>query len=136
MRTETRNVALSNILEFLGITENRYSGIHVMRRECHEAGLAAPSFESRRGEFTVTFYNNIFSSVEDYSKIDKSDMKKAVLEFCEKPRSRAEILAFTEMSRYYTSSAIIKPLVEEGLLVESMPDKPKSSKQRYTKKRE
>lgn len=131
VRMETRNIALVNILEFLGVTENRYSGIPTMRKECQDAGLAAPKFEVRHGEFSVTFQNNIF---EVEQEIDKSDMKKAILEFCATPRSRAEILDFTGMSRYYTTSAILRPLIEQGLLLQTMPDKPKSPKQRYVKK--
>jgi len=134
VRPETRNVALANILEFLGVTENRYSGIPTMRRECQSAGLPDPKFEVRHGEFIVTFRNNIFDAGEAVEKIDKSDMKKAVLEFCTIPRSRAEILDFTGMSRYYTTSAILRPLIEQGSLLQTMPEKPKSPKQRYVKK--
>ena len=31
---ETRNAALANMLELLKVTENRYSGIPTMRKEC------------------------------------------------------------------------------------------------------
>lgn len=136
VRPETRNVALANILEFLGVTENRYSGIPTMRKECQEAGLPDPKFEVRHGEFIVTLRNNIYEVEETGHEIDKSDMKKAVLEFCTTPRSRAEILDFTGMSRYYTTSAILKPLIEQGLLLQTMPEKPKSPKQQYVRKTE
>lgn len=65
------------------------------------------------------------------------------IEFLEKVRMETrnvalvnilEFLDFTGMSRYYTTSAILHPLVEQGLLLQTMPDKPKSPKQRYVKK--
>lgn len=133
VRTETRNVALVNMLEFLDITENRYSGIPTMQKECRNAGLPDPKFEVKHGEFIVTFRNNIF---ETEQKIDKSDMKKAVLEFCSTPKSRSEILDFTGMSRYYITSSILHPLIEQGLLLQTIPDKPKSPKQQYVKKKD
>jgi predicted HTH transcriptional regulator len=57
---DTRNAALANILELLDVTENRYSGIPTIRSECRMAGLPAPVFGVHRGEFKVTFRNNIF----------------------------------------------------------------------------
>lgn len=142
VRPETRNVALVNILEFLDVTENRYSGIPTMKTECRNAGLPEPKFEVRHGEFIVTFRNNIFDveraegavAKADEQEVNMSDIKKAVLEFCSTPRSRADILAFTGMSRFYTFSSIVKPLIEQGLLLQTIPDKPKSPKQRFVKK--
>lgn len=127
-RPETRNAALANILEVLKVTENRYSGIPTIYKEFKKAGLPKPEFKVIRGEFTVIFRNNMYSNPEI---IDKRDMAKAILAFCTEPRSRTEILEFTGMSRYYTMSKWINPLVEEGKLKMSIPDKPKSSKQRY-----
>lgn len=59
LRTETRNVILVNILELLKVTENRYSGIFTMKIECREYGLPEPEFKVIRGEFVVTFRNNM-----------------------------------------------------------------------------
>lgn len=128
VRTETRNAVLVNILELLKVTENRYSGIPTMIKECNGYGLPKPEFRARRGEFTVIFRNNIYNPKEE---IDKSDMRKALLEFCKIPRSRSEITDFTRLSRYYTMSAMVQPMVAAGSLQLTIPDKPKSSKQKY-----
>ena len=58
-------------------------------------------------------------------------MQDDIVEFCSIPRSRAELIEFTGMSRYYTMSAIVQPLVEEGKLIMTIPEKPKSPKQKY-----
>ena len=127
-RPETRNSALINILELLNVTENRYSGIPTMQREMEEADLPDPKFEIRRGEFRVTLSN---SRIELGEGIDKTDIRSAVVKFCSAPRSRDELTAFTGKSRYYTMSSIVQPLIEQGRIKMTLPDKPKSSKQRY-----
>lgn len=130
-RPEARNAALMNMLEILNITENRYSGIPTMYHDLRELGMPDPEFEVKHGEFTVTFRNNIFRLEE---KIDKSDMVNAILKFCKTPRSRKELIEFTGKSQYYTMSTYINPLVEQGKLLRTIPDKPKSSKQKYMTK--
>lgn len=124
-RPETRNPALANILELLKISENRYSGIPIIIRAFEEAGLPKPEFNVTRGIFTVKFQNGI--AVE----IDKTDISRAILQYCATPRSREELTAFTGKSRYYTMSFILQPLLTQGKLKMTMPDKPKSPKQRF-----
>lgn len=128
IRAETRNAVLINILELLNITENRYSGIPTMRIECQKYGLPEPEFQVKRGEFIVTFRNNIYNVQKT---IDKTDIKKALLDFCKIPRSREELTVFTGKSKYYTMSKLLKPLLNSGEIVQTIPEKPKSSRQRY-----
>lgn len=125
---ETRNAALANMLELLDVTENRYSGIPTIRAEFRDAGLPAPIFSVRHGEFTVIFKNNIYQAVEE---VQRSNLADNLLRFCSTPRSRSELTDFTGMSRYHTMNAIVQPLIDAGKLRLTMPDKPKSSKQKY-----
>lgn len=128
VRPETRNAALANMLELLDVTENRYSGIPTIRAEFRDAGLPAPIFSVRHGEFTVIFKNNIYQAVEE---VQRSNLTDDLLRFCSTPRSRSELTDFTGMSRYHTMNAIVQPLIDAGKLRLTMPDKPKSSKQKY-----
>ena len=130
VRPETRNAALANMLELLDITENRYSGIPTIRAEFRDAGLPAPIFSVRHGEFSVIFKNNIYQ-VEGAKK--HGNMQDDILSFCDIPRTRAELIEFTGMSRYYTMSSIVQPLVDAGNLKLTIPEKPKSSKQKYVR---
>lgn len=125
VRPETRNAVLANILELLKVTENRYSGIPTMRSEFKNAGLPAPVFSVSHGEFSVVMKNN-------YCKENLST-EEAILEFCTVPRSRAELVEFTGKSRSYTIANLVTPLVNAGKLKQTVPDKPKSSKQRFIK---
>ncbi len=128
VRPETRNSILANILEILKITENRYSGIPTIRTECKRANLPAPIFSSVRGEFKVVIKNNIYQSD---IKTGENKKEHDILEFCRIPRSRAELEAFTGFSRFYTMSSIIQPLIDQGKIALTIPEKPKSKKQRY-----
>lgn len=130
VRPETRNAVLANMLELLKITENRYSGIPTIRRACREAGLPAPVFSSVHGEFRVVFRNAVYKTE---TAADRSDLQNEVIHFCEVPRSRAELTEFTGMSRNYTMSAIVQPLLDAGKLKMTLPEKPKSSKQKFVK---
>lgn len=143
VQPETRNPALANILELLGETENRYSGIPTIRREMREAGLPEPVFQVQNGEFKVILFNNMRQEYPSQVKISSvhapvkwytnlKERERELLEFCTMPRSREEIIRFMGFSRYYTMNSIVKPLVEAGLLEMSHPDKPKSPLQRYS----
>lgn len=125
VRPETRNAALANMLELLKITENRYSGIPTMRTEFLNAGLPAPIFSAVHGEFKVIMKNGYYAE-----NMSVSDL---IIEYCSTPRSRAELIEFTGKSRTYTMSQLVQPLVDSGLLKLTIPEKPKSSKQRFVK---
>lgn len=125
VRPETRNATLANILELLKITENRYSGIPTIRTEFSNAGLPAPVFSVLHGEFKVVMKNG-------YDR-ESQPLSDAVLEFCHTPRTRAELIEFTKKSRTYTMAQIIQPLVDSGKLKMTLPEKPKSSKQKYVR---
>ena len=122
---ETRNAALANMLELLKITENRYSGISTMRSEFIQAGLPVPIFSVVHGEFKVVMKNDCYKG--------NATSEQAILDFCSIPRSGAELIGFTGKSRTYTMISLVAPLVSAGKLKMTLPDKPKSSKQRYIK---
>ena len=66
-----------------------------------------------------------------YQEIDKKNIRQAVIAYCSIPRSRAELTAFTGKSRYFTMSGIIQPLMDQGIIRMTIPDKPKSMNQRF-----
>ncbi len=93
VRPETRNAVLANILELINVTENRYSGIPTIRKAFKDSNLPAPIVNVHRGEFIVTFKNNIY-------KKENSNIHEDLIEFCEVKRTRAELVDFTGMNRY------------------------------------
>ena len=129
VRPDTRNPRLANILELLKVTENRYSGIPTMRQEFAKEGLPEPIFSIRHGEFKVTMKNAIGNAMDKQNHTSE----QSILDFCKTPRTRAELIEFTGKSRVYTMDKLVNPLVATGKLKLELPNKPKSSKQRYLK---
>ena len=127
---DTRNPVLVAALEVLGITENRYSGIPTIRRELQEYGLQEPEFSDDRGSYWVCFYNA--DNTDIYTEADVLKRENDLVAFCHTPRSRKEICAFLKLSSVtYAMQKHVQPLIDEGVIKMTLPDKPKSSKQKY-----
>ncbi len=129
---DTRNPFIANAMEVMGLTENRYSGIPTIRAAMREAGLPEPKFESDYGVFRATLYND--SNENKPFELPMLTLKqKEAIDFCKTPRSRAEIEEFFKgrATINYVMSDVIKPLVANGTIKLTIPDKPKSKNQRY-----
>ena len=58
--------------------------------------------------------------------------EERILEFCKTPKSREEIQAHIGiMDRKYFRDSILKPLLASGKILQTLPDKPTSPKQKY-----
>ncbi len=126
VQPDTRNPVLATALETLNITENRYSGIPTVRREMREADLPMPVFEEYRSTFRVTLYG------EKIEKQNKIIGEADILDFCATPRTRTEIAEFMGIKSIpYAIRTYITPLVEQGKILLSIPEHPKSPGQKY-----
>ena len=126
----TRNEALANALEILGITENRYSGIPRMRQLFEEAKLKMPVFKVENGEFIVVFYNS-GEKKDGLKRSKRKDLETIIVNYCIKPRTRQEIVDYMNLSYFYVINELLKGLIEKGQIKLTIPDKPRSAKQRY-----
>lgn len=134
VQPDTRNPVLAVAMEVLGETENRYSGIPTMRRELAQAGLPEPEFRDDRGTFVVCFRKTeeTLKAEPVITHIGETTDEK-LLRFCAVPRSRQEIAKFLGIKSVpYAVTTYVTPLVEKELLALSLPEKPRSPKQRYT----
>ncbi len=128
-KPDLRNPALAVMAEVLTSAEHRYSGIPTMRKAMKEYGLPEPVFENRRNEFVVTFYNNS-ENKDTYN--ENGDEVENLLAFCQIPRSRQEIADFLGVrTTFYAMQQYVRPLVLDGRLKMTLPEKPKSKNQRY-----
>ncbi len=127
MSADTRNPFIAGGLEVLMGTENRFSGIPTIINEMKKAGLPPAIFESKRGIFKVTLFNQRTSSLPE----DKEDFAK-IMSFCNIPRSRREIAKFMGITTSsYTVKKYIQPLLGAGYLRLTIPGSPKSKNQKY-----
>lgn len=123
---DTRNPVLATAMEVLGMTENRYSGIPTVYREMREAGLPAPVFAVERGNFVACLRRAAApSAILDERSSD-------LLKFCQRPRTRAEIAEHLGVKTpTYAIRQYVQPLVDQGLIALTAPNRPSSSKQRF-----
>lgn len=130
-RPDTRNEILANALEIMGVTENRYSGIPTINKELRISGLDSAVYKSENGSFSITIYNSERIGSKGNKKIKGKSIEKVLVEYLKTPRTRDEITSFTGLSKYYVINVIIKRLVDEGKIALTIPDIPRSSKQKY-----
>ncbi len=122
-KADVRNPFLAAALEILDTTENRYSGIPTIYAEMKKAGLKEPKFENSRGTFKVTLYNE---------KAENPKISDEIVSFCKKPRTKetlAKQFGYDEKHPTYFIKNYVLPLIEEGKLKYTIPEKPKSKKQ-------
>lgn len=133
-KPDTRNPIIVTALETMGISENRYSGIPTIRNELRKNGLQDPEFIDKRGHFTVIFYKKKIT-VKEHIKDQESfeDFKDMdLIEYCKEPKSRKEIASFLHIGTVsYAIKTYVHPLVEQGVLELTIPEKPSSHKQKY-----
>ena len=129
VQPDTRNPVLSSALEVLGITENRYSGIPTIKKEMKKYCLPEPMFADERGKFVVKFYKEV---ADDEKIVVNEEEVENLIMYCRIPRTRKEICDYLGLSSVtYAIQTHVMPLVEEGKIKLSIPEKPKSSKQLY-----
>lgn len=134
---DTRNPVLVVAMEILGETENRYSGIPTIRRELAQAGMDEPEFRNEGGTFVVCFRKGA-KAPRPQAQVSTAEQgsgtaEEKLLRFCEVPRTRQEIAAFLGIQSVpYAIKTHVMPLVAQGRIALSLPEKPKSPKQKYT----
>ena len=63
---------------------------------------------------------------------NRDQVTAQVLNFCREPRKSSEIMELISLKHWKTFQAnYLKPLLQQGLLAMTIPEKPTSSKQRY-----
>lgn len=123
---DTRNPYIAGALEIMIDTENRFSGIPTVITELKKAGMPTPVFIDRRGVFRVIFYKKTAADSKDV------DMEQEIINYCITPRSREELAErFGFEAPTYFIKTYIHPLIEEGKIKMTLPDKPRSKFQKY-----
>ena len=96
-----------------------------------EYGLPEPRFENRRNEFVVTLFNGTATTVAP-QKRERVSEGVDLLDFCRTPRTRQEIADYLGVKTlFYAMSHYIRPLLQDGKLAMTLPETPKSSKQKF-----
>lgn len=123
-----RNRRIGDFLKELDLTEGRGTGFPIIYRKMEQNGSPEPVFET---DDIHTHFLAVLPVHPEFLKKENT-RAKSILFFCEKPKSRKEILDMLQLSNHTKNfEKHIKPLIDRELISMTMPDKPQSSKQRY-----
>ena len=90
--------------------------------------MLQPTFEERAGSVAVTFRAPIGSG----TKLGLSEEQHAVLEIASDPQPIQLLMERCgKANRTKFRDQVLRPLLEAGLLAMTIPEKPRSSRQRY-----
>ena len=144
--SQPRNKGLFKMFNLIGYGEHAGSGVPDIFQAWKDAGLDAPIVEEIFGGnvpdrtiLTLPLAGNFVTSDEAGDEAsdeagDEANMRK-ILAFCQVPRSKAEIQNHLKIgSERYVRQKLMIPLLEEGLLKRTIPEKPSSPRQRYIAK--
>lgn len=134
-RSVRRNPLIADLLHRIAFIEKAGTGIRRMREEAREHRCPEPQF-SADGFFTATFWPTTQKvhggSEQGGTKLGLSEDQDRILAACRSALSLTEIMAlFQRVNRTKFRDQYIQPLLAAGFLEMTIPDKPRSSKQRY-----
>ncbi|MBC8386031.1 MAG: putative DNA binding domain-containing protein [Candidatus Cloacimonetes bacterium] len=142
-----RNRRIGDFLKELKLTEGRGTGLPKIRKALRDNGSPDPVFETDDNAtyfLAILFIHHEFISslsqevsltgtqadTHVSTQVDTREFK--VLDYCKTPHSREEVLVHLELKPHYKSfKRHVKPLIENGLIKLTIPDKPKSQNQKY-----
>ncbi len=129
-----RNRRGGEILKELYFAEGRNTGFRKILNAMSKNGSPKPLFETddARTYFATTFYIYPAFGEENSQDRTQDEIKNKILDFCRIPRGKSEIL---EMLGYKSPKRLtmryLRPLLDNGTLVMTLPDKPSSKHQKY-----
>lgn len=132
-----RNRRIGEFLKELHLTEGRATGIPTIIKSLKINRSPNPIFETdkERTFFKVTLPINPFTLPDDqlFSEYNAlSDKSKEIIKFCRIPQKRADIFQEINLSNQFTNyKKFLIPLIDKKFIELTIPDKPKSSKQKY-----
>ena len=135
-----------------GEIETWGSGFDKIQRACSRYGTPLPKIKATKGNVTIHIdpaesYLNVLhrtsegdlgtSGAEVSAEVStevklSSEMLNGLIDFCKEERSRKEMQEFCGIkSEKYFREKILTPMLAEGKVRRTIPDKPNSSKQKY-----
>ena len=134
------NKGMFKMFNLIGLGEHAGSGVPDIFHAWKEVGLEDPVVEERFGNPDRTTMTLPLTSSQGTGLITtpftgegvSEGAKTKVLQFCEMPRTKNEIQEHLGIrSDRYIRQRVIQPLLSDGRLARTIPEKPSSPKQKY-----
>lgn len=142
----SRNPKIAEFLHEYEYVREFGEGIDRMYLEMKQAGLPEPEYRTEAFMVYATIRNEKYVKNMQEKGVDNTqedtqvntqvntqvDTQDKILEFCKEPKSKSEITAFLGFKNSKgVAKNHLKPLLEAGKLVMTIPDKPNSKNQKY-----
>jgi len=126
------NPIIANVFYRAGIIERWGSGTLNILDWCKENGNPPPTWQEQAGSVYVTFRPPSLAKDQVGTKLGLSGDQVEILRNCLTDKAIRELMAIVGRSnRTKFRDQVLKPLLEAGLIEMTIPDKPRSSKQKY-----
>jgi ATP-dependent DNA helicase RecG len=137
-----KNPTIARFFRELGIVEELGSGFTKLFSYARKYAGADPIIQDLpvfKFTLPISFFNNknaevkqVSDQVGDQVSDQVSDQARIVLQFCKEPKALVEIMKLVRFrSRVYFTNNVIKPLIEQGVLLRQYPDTPNHPNQKY-----
>ena len=124
--SKPRNKLIAQIFYDLGLIERYGSGIHRILEACQETGIPAPLFENLSGGFRIKFIE-----LEQVTP-QVTPQVTALLGIMHEEADRDYLMNQLSLKdRENFRKSYLLPALETGMIEMTIPDKPRSSKQKY-----
>ncbi len=137
IKSVPRNPLLFGMFYRMGMVEQVGSGIKRIREMCRDYGVAEPVIEVSENWVTTTFKRPIEEVTGEVphqvgTKLALSQHQVEIMNKCVQEQAITSLMAIAGRSdRTKFRNQVLMSLLEEQLLEMTVPDKPRSSKQRY-----
>lgn len=130
-----RNRRVGDFLKELHLTEGGGTGISKIRNAMKQYGSPIPTFKTDRNKayfLTILPIHPKAQIKEDIGVQKLLDNRMKILIFCKTPKSRKEKLVHLGLKNYPENyKKHIVPLLKDKLIELTIPDKPRSGRQKY-----
>lgn len=138
--SKRRNPILADVFSRLKYMERRGSRIRKILEATaglygYTADKAPHFFVNKQNDFFLTISNVNYPEAPNTIHDTIHDKTERLLLFCKEPRSREEMMVHIGLkSRLHFQKQYLRPLLDEGKIEMTIPDKPRSKHQKYRTK--
>lgn len=128
-----RNPLIARTLYYSKDMESFATGLKRIKDACDKAACMT-EFETPDDGFVVVFYRHGTKKLSGTAQntAQKEERFHALLEYCKEPKNRDEMMKFLGIKHRTTfRSDYLKPLLDEGKIAMTIPDKPRSKNQKF-----
>lgn len=145
-RTAIRNTCIANVLSYVELIEHWGTGIQRVLTLCKEAGIREPEFIDFGDALRVNIYRPSYKSnligEQDTEQVsvqvnEQDDLHEKIVKYCSEAKTLKELMEYFGYKHRPTFiKNHLRPLLNEGKIRLTIPDKPNSKNQKYIKNNE